>query len=93
MRDPFMSRCGADCCTCEHRAKDGCPGCSVANGKLFWGECTLFTCCVAKALDHCGQCPEFPCAALTRDSADTIPFLEAWNEKGYDAWRGEQHAQ
>jgi len=90
MADQFISRCGCDCSACEHTTKDGCPGCLAAKGKMFWGECALATCCIAREHDHCGQCQEFPCAALKEQSPDEIRILEAWNEKGYDAWRREK---
>jgi len=31
---------------------------------MFWGECDLAKCCIAKGLDHCGKCEEFPCEQL-----------------------------
>ena len=61
---------------------------------MFWGECPLATCCVAKGLEHCGKCDEFPCETLHSfayheeqgDDGQRIRNLEAWNAKGFDAW-------
>lgn len=97
MADAFMGRCGIDCSECSFREQMNCPGCPATNGKLFWGECALAVCCIGKGHDHCGQCREFPCTALNDYSYDSehgdngqrIRNLEAWNEKGYDAWRQE----
>ena len=98
MADSFMGRCGIDCEACGYREQAGCPGCQATGGKLFWGECAVATCCIAKGHDHCGQCGEFPCAVLHEyahypehgDNGKRIINLKAWNEMGYDAWRREQ---
>lgn len=97
MADSFMGRCGDDCADCGHRESDGCPGCQTA-GKPFWGECALAKCCVARELDHCGQCQQFPCAKLNEyasepDNGKILLNLRAWNEMGYDAWRREKNEQ
>jgi hypothetical protein len=79
----------------------GCPGCQATDGKLFWGECEVAMCCMAKGHDHCGQCQEFPCAILNAyahhpehgDLRGTrILNLRAWNEMGYDAWQREKRS-
>ena len=99
MADSFMGRCGVDCEACEYRVQTGCPGCRAAEGKLFWGECTLAKCCIGKNLEHCGQCQEFPCKTLNDyaydpehgDKGKRIRNLREWNEKGFEAWRSEKH--
>lgn len=101
MSAPFMARCGIDCEACEGREKANCPGCAGTNGKPFWGECAVATCCLTKGHDHCGQCKEFPCATLNDyaysegngDDGLRIRNLREWNEKGYDAWRREREQQ
>lgn len=78
-----------------------CNGCQAAEGKLFWGECEVAKCCIAKGHSHCGRCREFPCAVLHEyahhpeqgDKGKRILNLKAWNEVGYDAWRRQQDAQ
>src|SRR5512135_424827 len=93
-----MARCGIDCEACEYRTPKSCPGCLAAEGKLFWGECAVAKCCMAKGHDHCGQCLEFPCALLNEyayhpeqgDNGKRILNLRAWNTMGYAAWRRAQ---
>ena len=97
MAYPFMGRCGCDCETCNHRESDGCPGCLEAQAKMFWGECAVAKCSMAKGHDHCGQCQEFPCAALEslhqNDNGVCIGNLRAWNEMGYEVWRSAKQEQ
>ena len=58
------SRCGLLCEACGYRETTGCEGC-VHIDKPFWGNaCPVKTCCEAKKLEHCGQCPVFPCELL-----------------------------
>ena len=59
-----MGYCGLDCESCDWRAKTDCSGCQAAEGKMFWGECRVATCCIARGLAHCGKCAEFPCDVL-----------------------------
>ena len=63
-----LAYCGLDCQACDFRAKAKCPGCRAAQGKVFWGECALATCCIAKNLEHCGRCDQFPCEQLKQFS-------------------------
>jgi hypothetical protein len=101
VQDSFMGRCGIDCEACEYRTQMGCLGCPAAEGKLFWGECEVAKCCIAKGHDHCGQCQEFPSARLNAlahdpehgDNGQRILNLRAWNEMGCDAWRGDKNEQ
>ena len=42
----------------------------LAIDKPFWGACSFKDCCEGKKLEHCGACPELPCAEhgqLARD--------------------------
>lgn len=64
------TRCGLKCEGCEWRESHGCGGCIATNGNPFHGECPVAACCQEKGLVHCGQCPEIPCALLTRYSSD-----------------------
>ena len=64
------SRCGLLCGECEFREQMGCKGC-IHIEKPFWGEaCPVKSCCEAKNLEFCGECPDFPCAVLTGFSYD-----------------------
>lgn len=64
----MLAMCGLDCRACDYREKMSCPGCVAAAGKIFWGECDLAKCCIAKGHEHCGKCNDFPCATLNEYS-------------------------
>ena len=99
MADLIPARCGFDCSTCDCMTQMGCPGCLAAGGKLFWGECTGAKCCIARGHEHCGQCADFPCTVVKEiayhpehgDNGKRLLTLKAWNEKGIEAWKREQH--
>jgi len=92
------ARCGIYCGACEYRDKTDCPGCIEAGGTMFWGTCSVATCCVERGHGHCGLCEEFPCEQLTAfaydkeqgDRGERIRRLEAWKAKGDGAWLKEQ---
>ncbi len=94
----LAGRCGTYCGECAFRERGKCPGCVKADGKVFWGECELAKCCLAKALDHCGLCAEFPCATLKRyaydpkhgDNGARIRNLEQWRAVGVERWLAER---
>jgi hypothetical protein len=52
------------------------------------------TCCLAKELENCGGCDEFPCEKLVAfaydeqqgDDGERIRNLEAWRKDGFEAW-------
>lgn len=72
MEDASLACCGLNCSPeCTYRETNNCPGCRAAEGKVFWGECTLATCCISKKLDHCGHCDTFPCDDLKAYSFST----------------------
>lgn len=57
----FAAVCGAFCGTCEFPGKS-CAGCLAQKGRMFWGICERYLCCVEERhLEHCGWCEEFPC--------------------------------
>lgn len=88
----FESRCGICCEQCQRRQGVSCRGC-VRMDKPFWGgECPVKSCCEEKRLDHCGVCPEFPCALVATMGAeeghDPAPRLEScrrWAEEARKA--------
>ncbi len=62
--------CGFYCGSCVH-ITTLCKGCAASEGQPFWasampgGVCPLFDCCRnAKGLEHCGLCPQLPCATF-----------------------------
>lgn len=53
-----------------------CMGCWTEGDDRFCGKCSLFDCCDARGLDHCGECGEFPCAQY-REWIDGLSHHEA----------------
>lgn len=70
MKEPYESRCGLRCGSCEYREPYSCGGCLETGGHPFHGECPVAQCCQARGHAHCGECPELPCALLTQYSCD-----------------------
>lgn len=78
--------CGAYCGVCEWRPKTNCPGCLAAGSKPFWGTCAVASCALEKGLQHCGFCPDVPCATLQQyfdnpehgDNGERLENLKAW---------------
>ena len=86
----FESRCGVCCDSCERREKVHCKGC-INMEKTFWGGvCEVKVCCEGKELNHCGECPDFPCTMLAEmgkdqgyDPEPRLTQLRKWAEEGY----------
>lgn len=57
----FESRCGVCCNQCERKEAVRCTGCATMEKPFWGGECGVKSCCEAKGLNHCGECPDFPC--------------------------------
>jgi hypothetical protein len=77
-----------------------CPGCRnevvAANGD----PCKTRACARARAFDHCGVCPDFPCDALSAFAGDGVPHhgqtlenLRRIRDVGTASWLSEQEAQ
>lgn len=64
MEKKLESICGLECDKCSYREPHNCPGCGVAKGSMFWGNCNIATCCLEKGLEHCGHCCKFACKDL-----------------------------
>lgn len=63
--------CGRLCEACDTKKKGICPGCEIVKGKPFFIKkekkkeiCPIFECAEKHRVEHCGQCPEFPCQKL-----------------------------
>ena len=65
-----FSICGIDCDKCKHKLENGCNGCRSVRGKVFWGECDLYKCCIEKNKNNCGKCGIFPCGKLKEWAAN-----------------------
>ncbi len=87
----MIAYCGAYCEVCEWKDKIGCKGCKASQGNMFWGECDKAKCCIAKELEHCGDCAKLPCQKLTDlfndpehgDGGARLRNLKNWKEKNY----------
>ncbi len=86
MEKSMQAYCGTYCGTCAWREKTGCKGCKANAGEMFWGTCDKAKCCIAKGLDHCGDCGEMPCAMLQDlfndpehgDGGERLRNLQSW---------------
>lgn len=66
----LASVCGFYCGSCIYLGNP-CAGCVPLEGKPFWagempdGTCPIYDCCRnEKDLEHCGLCPQLPCATF-----------------------------
>ena len=57
------SCCGLLCDTCTFKESCNC-GCLETKGHPFYGTCPVAACCIEKGFEHCGMCPDMPCAQL-----------------------------
>jgi hypothetical protein len=78
--------CGIYCNECKHKRENQCNGCIVNKGKIFWGECDLYKCCMDKKLSNCSECNVFPCEKLkewasTENSERIQNLIELKNKK------------
>ncbi len=81
-----IGMCGAYCGVCDWKDKTNCPGCQTRKGEMFWGECAVARCCLAKGISHCGLCAELPCSVLQEffdspehgDNGERLANLKAW---------------
>ena len=53
----------------------------TAMERPFWGgECQVKSCCEDRKLNHCGECPKFPCDMLSNmgkdQGFDPLPKIE-----------------
>ena len=94
--------CGDFCGTCEFLG-ESCAGCLAQKGRVFWGACERYLCCVQeKRLEHCGCCDEFPChwfdwnpekldeTTFAANRKRSISNLLRRREVGTEAWLAEQ---
>lgn len=66
----FESRCGVCCNSCERKEKVGCKGCIEMERPFWGGECKVKSCSESRKLNHCGECPDFPCKMLSTMGVD-----------------------
>jgi hypothetical protein len=55
-----------------------CTGCH-GDREIHWSsDCWILKCCVdERGLDHCNECPEFPCSKLVEWSEQSSKYKEA----------------
>jgi hypothetical protein len=81
-----IAYCGSYCGDCTWKEKTGCKGCKAAQGNLFYGECAVAKCAIAKGVEHCGLCPDVPCETLQAafdnpehgDKGERLANLKGW---------------
>ena len=59
--DELKAVCGLNCADCRFY-EDQCLGCRKQKGRMFWGLCPIYYCCVyEKGMKFCANCSEFLC--------------------------------
>lgn len=66
----FESRCGICCSQCERKEEVGCCGCAQMKKPFWGGDCPVKSCCEQRGLNHCGECPLFPCETVSGMGAE-----------------------
>jgi hypothetical protein len=102
IKPQYAAVCGNFCGTCGFLGKS-CAGCLAHEGKVFWGTCERYLCCVEeKQLEHCGWCEDFPChwfdwnpenldeATFAANRQRGIETLIRRREVGTEVWLEEQ---
>lgn len=76
----FESRCGVCCESCGRKEQVHCTGCTKMKAPFWGGVCGVKACCEEKGLNHCGECPGFPCETLREmgkaEGFDPLPKIE-----------------
>lgn len=80
----FESRCGVCCNQCERKEAVRCTGCATMEKPFWGGECGVKSCCEAKGLNHCGECPDFPCEMEASMGTD-MGFFDQRNGNGAES--------
>lgn len=70
MSEIDLTCCGLCCKTCDYHEKTQCKGCQTSDGEPFHGECATAKCCLARGLNHCGECADFPCSLVEANAFD-----------------------
>ncbi|MGA1876278.1 MAG: DUF3795 domain-containing protein [bacterium] len=53
--------CGLSCEECQFYGIQ-CAGCRIQRGRMFWGRCPVYCCCVYdRGLEFCADCSQFIC--------------------------------
>lgn len=71
MRSPLAGACGDWCGKCPNYL-ESCDGCGPDQT-----DCYFINCLSLRFLEHCGECPDFPCARLSSFVPDDRPGYPA----------------
>lgn len=72
-----------------------CDGCRAERRYSYCESCALYACAMAKDVDFCGLCDEYPCEDLKAFQAARPHRIELWEaqarirEVGYEQWFAE----
>ncbi len=70
--DKVEAICGLNCKDCRFY-DDQCLGCRRQRGRMFWGICSIYRCCVyGKNLEFCAECSQFICQRFLDQITTTI---------------------
>lgn len=96
-RRRFAAVCGEYCRRCAPVSSAACQGCAYQLGITPAGEeCAVYFCAVAqRGLEHCGLCPDFPCALFLSSAEPAVVerrvrALRRRAEVGTERWLDEQ---
>jgi hypothetical protein len=76
-----------------------CDGCRAARRSPFCSTCDLRDCAEGRGLQFCGECTDYPCAALEEfqrerpHRSEIFQYLERIAEVGVEAWQDEIKAR
>lgn len=90
-----LTACGECCTGCKKKLAGDCPGCIEADGYVpEWagsGRCRIHACAKDHGVTFCGDCLDFPCAALPAMmpwKKDVIEQLRALAQRYEQGGRG-----
>lgn len=70
--DELKAVCGLDCEECQFY-NEQCSGCRKERGRMFWGRCPIFFCCVhERGLKVCADCNDFLCQKFLNQITNSI---------------------
>lgn len=96
-RDWEVSFCGLNCARCKMVEQEGCGGCRGPVEKNWSPGCQFRPCALAKGVDYCFQCEQFPCEGIEAFASDgcdhhrlAVENMKKMLEMGLDEWKASQ---
>lgn len=79
--------CGIYCggCPVFIRKRNPCPGAEISQ-RCQLKACRFYICTTEQGIDHCYQCPEYPCQSFKR-------FAKTWVKYGQDLFENQASLQ